>query len=131
MGRILIADDEEMDRMFNASVLEEAGHQVLFAQDGETALATWQKQNVDLVITDLVMPQLNGMRLIRAILDQSPGARIIAISGVAPEQLDLAQDLGAMRTLFKPIPPETLLKTVEEVLGNTRRRDDDPWVKAR
>lgn len=131
MARILIVDDEEMERLFEASILEEVGHELLFASHGQAALDMWEKEEIDLVITDLVMPELNGLRLIRAIRESDHTARIIAISGHAPEQLDLAQDFGAMRTLFKPIQPEVLLKTVEEVLSLPPFLGDDPWARSR
>lgn len=117
MARILIVDDEEMDRFLESSVLEEAGHEVLFAPNGQAALAMLRENLIDLTITDLAMPELNGLRLIQAIRAKDPVARIIAISGANAEQLDMAEDFGAMGTLFKPVAPEALLKEVEEVLA--------------
>jgi CheY-like chemotaxis protein len=131
MARILIVDDEEMDRLFQSSILREAGHELIFAADGQIALTMWKKRDVDLVITDLVMPEMNGLRLIRAIREEDPMARIIAVSGLAPDQLDLAENYGALKTLFKPIAAEQLLSAVEEVLGEFSPEDDDPWRRAR
>lgn len=131
MARILIVDDEELDRFFQASILEDAGHELLFAPNGQAALSLLKSREADLVITDLAMPELNGLRLIKAIMEEDPGARIIAVSGVAAEQLDLAQDYGAMKTLFKPISRELLLESVAEVLRESPYRDDDPWGRSR
>jgi len=116
MARILIVDDEEMDRLLGRTILQDAGHELLFAQDGDAALKTYREEEVDLVVTDLAMPNLNGLRLIRTLRDEDPDARIIAVSGVSPEQLPRAKDLGASRTLFKPLSREALLEAVEEVL---------------
>ena len=127
MARILIVDDEELDRFFESSILEEAGHELLFASHGQAALTLLKGQSVDLILTDLAMPELNGLRLIRAIKEEDPEARIIAVSGVAADQLDLAQDYGAMRTLYKPISRADLLSAVKEVLAQSSY-DEDPWA---
>lgn len=131
MARILIVDDEEMDRFFESSILEGAGHELLFAPHGQAALKLWRNQPLDLVITDLAMPELNGLRLIKAIREEDPGARIIAISGVAADQLDLAENFGAMKTLYKPVSREDLLGAVSEVLARSAYTDEDPWGLAR
>jgi CheY-like chemotaxis protein len=123
MARILIVDDEESDRLFERSILEQAGHELLFASDGEHALRVFREHPVDVVVTDLAMPHLNGLQLIRSLLEEDEHARIIAVSGVSPEQLPTAEDLGAERTLFKPVDPGKLLRTVDELLDE----DDDPW----
>lgn len=127
MARILIVDDEEIDRFFQSSVLKDAGHELLFAPDGEAALGVWRDQDIDLVITDLAMPHLNGLRLIKSLKELDPDARIIAVSGVAADQLDLAEDFGAMRTLFKPVGPEVLLTAVQEILARPLPGTWDPW----
>ena len=68
-----------------------------------------RQSKVDLVITDLAMPKLNGLRLIQHIIEHDPRASIIAVSGVSPEQLDMAEQFGATRVMFKPLQPEELL----------------------
>jgi two-component system response regulator AtoC len=127
MAKILIVDDDEVDRVKESSILQAAGHETLFAPHGQAALKMWEKQKIDLIITDLAMPELNGLRLIQAIREEDPSARIIAISGVAPEQLDMAEDFGAMRTLFKPVDPEEFTRVVEEVLNASTYQEPDPW----
>ena len=69
MAKILIVDDEEMDRVMERSMLDGLGHTLLFASDGEVALSLYQKEEPDLVITDLAMPELNGLRLIQEIME--------------------------------------------------------------
>ncbi len=124
MARILIVDDEEMDRYFEASILEDAGHELLFASNGDAALKLYSKNLVDLVITDLAMPELNGLRLIQELRRVDEAVRIVAISGVSADQLDIAEDFGAARTLFKPVDPQELLTAVDEALRKvTYRRD--------
>ncbi len=131
MARILVVDDEEMDRLFERSVLEDAGHELFFAQDGEIALKVYRDHAIDVVITDLHMPRLNGLRLIREMREMDPRATIIAVSGVSADQLDTAQELGAVRTLYKPLEAEALVRTVAEVLARERVGDEpDIWGQA-
>ncbi len=126
MARILIVDDDEMERLMERSMLDGLGHTLLFASDGDVALSIYQKQEVDLVITDLAMPELNGLSLIQEIMEFDPEARIIAISGVSADQLDLAESMGAVHTLFKPVEHGELLTAVEQAL----KKEDSgggPW----
>lgn len=126
MARILIVDDDEMDRLMERSMLDGLGHTLLFASDGDVALSVYRKEEVDLVITDLAMPELNGLRLIQEIMELDPGARIIAVSGHNAEQLDLAANMGAVCTLFKPVDYGELLAAVENALKG-QPPADDPW----
>ena len=120
MARILVVDDDPLDLMILDSLLTAEGHELVFSEDGASALALYTRQEFDLVVTDLVMPRLNGLRLIKEIIRQNPNAAIIAISGMSPEQLPRARDYGAVQTLAKPIDRDELLATIEEALG----RDD-------
>ena len=122
MARILVVDDDQMDRMILDSLLTEAGHELVFAEEGLSALDLYREQKFDLVVTDLVMPKLSGLRLIREILVQHSEAVIIAISGMSPERMPLAEDLGAVETLTKPLDRDVLLRTVERAL---ERRGSD------
>jgi len=128
MSTILIVDWEEEERIFLWSVLEEAGHELLFASDGQTALEVWTRQDVDLVITELYLPELNGLRLIRELVARDRWGLIIAISEISADQLDLAEDYGACQILYKPVTPSRLLAAVENALAGRRlvRRYD--WL---
>ena len=117
MARILIVDDEMTDRMLERAFLEEAGHELLTANDGREALTIYHAQPIDLVITDLLMPKLGGLDLIYEIRESNPDARIIAVSGVSNEILDRASERGAVETLFKPVTREDLLDAVKRALG--------------
>ena len=81
MARILIVDDEEADRNVLSAILEQAGHQTFFAEDGQQALSVFGATVVDVVITDLQMPRVHGLELITVLRDLSPRPAIIAISG--------------------------------------------------
>ncbi len=128
MARILIVDDEEIERLLGRAALEGAGHQLLFAPNGEVALRAYQNNDIDLVITDLTMPDMNGMLLIEQIMAENAHALIIAVSGVSPEQLERAELLGASRTMQKPYEAAELLQAVTQTLNNVKGLPpDDLW----
>jgi CheY-like chemotaxis protein len=132
MARILVVDDEEMDRVLERVILENAGHQLLFAADGEVAFTICRKEDVDLVITDLAMPHFNGLRFIRELREAGMNMPLIAVSGWAVDQLDLALEYGANVSLAKPVDGPTLLEAVETALtlrGSSDRMD--PWRRVR
>ena len=118
MARILIVDDAEAERLLLSSILVNAGYEVRFAKEGHSALAKWNSGSFDLVVTDLAMPRLDGLQLIQEIRQADPSARIIAISGVRPDQLGLALEYGAVDALYKPVDPRKLLKAIEEALAD-------------
>ncbi len=127
MGTILVVDDEPGTRVhLNADLADDMGHNVIFANDGEAGIAQYEKTDPDLVITDLVMPGLHGVLLIEHIRTLDPDAKIIAISGKAPEQLYRAKEAGAMATLTKPLDRAKLMAAVEQALAVR-----DPWRGAR
>lgn len=127
MAKILIVDDEEGDRLFQSTILVNAGHEVRFAGDGESALKKWSGGEFDLVLTDLAMPRLSGLRLIQEIREADPSARIIAISGVSADELDTAESYGAARSLQKPLDPRALIEAITEVLTDDSPGEEDPW----
>jgi CheY-like chemotaxis protein len=128
MARILIVDDEEMERVLEQTILEEAEHEVLFAPDGGVALTVCRENKVDLVVTDLAMPNFNGLRFIKELRKEGIRVPVIAISGWAADQLDLAQDYGADVILFKPIDRDELLGAVKKILDlEDLSEREDPW----
>lgn len=130
MAIILIVDDEEMDRVLERAILEKEGHDLLFAGDGEAALTLCRQEDVDLVITDLAMPGFNGLRFIRELRESGYYMAVIAVSGWAVDQLDLAREYGADLALAKPLEAQTLVEAVERALNLpslAERRD--PWSR--
>ena len=121
MARILVVDDEEQVRLLLRQVLERSGYQVIVASNGKAALELVREDIVDLVITDLVMPEKEGIEIITELKKEFPEVKIIAMSGggrVGPEQyLHMSKLLGAMRTFTKPIDRKELLTAVEGILG--------------
>ena len=116
-ARVLVAGEEAGVRGFLRMALERGGYQVTEAAGGMQALGEARAEPVDLVITDLVMPEQEGIETIRALRKEMPAIGIIAISGrfEAP-YLKAAGVLGADAALAKPVTAELLLARVAEVL---------------
>jgi CheY-like chemotaxis protein len=132
MAKILIVDDEELDRMYERAILESAGHELFYAHDGTAALKICKETPVDVVVTDLAMPDFNGLRLIKELRKEGVKVPIIAVSGWASDQLDLAEAYGADLALVKPLDGEDLVKAVDTMLGEVREEErHDPWKKGR
>ena len=110
---ILIIEDHTSVRTLLARVLEDAGYQVCEAANGRQGLERFRAQPVDLVITDLEMPEMTGLEVIleltRAFLD----VKVIAMSGHSVHELSMAKLLGARQTFVKPIDLPTLLHAVQ------------------
>jgi len=121
MARVLVVDDQPEFRRGMLRLLERAGHTAAEAADGAEGLRQFAVQPVDLVVTDLFMPDMDGLEFMRELARRRPGTRVIAISGGgfmdAASILAVAQTLGAVRTLSKPIDPPQFLALVEEVLA--------------
>jgi CheY-like chemotaxis protein len=131
MQRILIVDDERDVRDSVKCVLDDAGYVVLTADNAAEALDQLGRTPMDLVITDIIMPKINGVQAIQSIRRAFPLVRIVAISGggnfgVAGYQptaiatnayLKSAEEAGAHLVLTKPFEAEDLLEAVEKVLG--------------
>lgn len=128
MATILIVDDDEMERRLLQSVIEGL-YDLRFAANGRIAKEILEKDSIDLVVTDLAMPEVNGLRLIRDLREMGDEVPIIAISGVAAEQLDLAQNYGARIVLFKPVQRDRFLEAVRVSLTGKRRWDS--WAPGR
>jgi DNA-binding response OmpR family regulator len=118
MARILAIEDDNDLRGIIASTLSE--HTVREARNGKEGIEALRREPFDLVITDLVMPEKDGIESIVQIRQEYPKLKIIAISGATDElrraSLSMAKELGAVRTLAKPFVPHELRATVGEVL---------------
>jgi YesN/AraC family two-component response regulator len=131
MHKVLIIDDEVDVRDAIKRVLDRAGYVVRTSSDAAVALEELRRSVADVVITDIIMPKINGVDAIRAMLEEFPGVRIIAISGggnfgvsaykpnaiTTTAYLAAAERAGAHRVLTKPFDSKDLIRAVEEVLG--------------
>jgi DNA-binding NtrC family response regulator len=123
MARILIIDDESQIRSMLRLMLERVGYEIAEAPDGIEGIRQYRENPADLIITDLIMPNKDGIGMIIDLKKEFPKVKIIAMSGGGvnrPEgYLDGAKKLGATRTLTKPIDREEMLKAVKETLKDT------------
>jgi DNA-binding NtrC family response regulator len=119
--RILVVDDDPGIRRALHILLSREGYQVTQARDGVEALRLWRSTGGDLVITDLHMPEKDGIEMIIELLSHSPGIRIIAMSGGGQtKRLDLlgnAALLGAVHTIEKPFTLTEMMNTVRQALA--------------
>lgn len=117
MSRILIVDDELPIRQLLRNILEQAGYDVMDAANGEEAIRAASDRSIDLLITDLIMPEIEGIELIHYFRKSPNYVKVIAISGVgAGQYLNMARVVGADAVLPKPFAREQLLTVVASLV---------------
>ena|SRR5436853_370130 len=123
MRSILVIEDDADQQLILQQTLASAGYEVRTASDGKEASKLYQAQPPELVITDIYMPNKDGLEVIMELRASFPKTRIIAISGQVTQKnmLPVASTLGAVRTLAKPFTPQELLNTVNDVLQSSSR----------
>ena len=121
MIRILLVDDDDLSRGAVHKMLERAGYSVHSTGKGSDAIVRYKTDKTDLVITDLIMPDTDGLELIQGLRRIDPEARVLAISGGgrvdAEEYLSVARKFGAVEVLTKPFTSATLKLALERVFG--------------
>ncbi|MGB0495335.1 MAG: response regulator [Kangiellaceae bacterium] len=121
MALILLVDDDPQMLHLLSEVVQLDGHQPIMAEDGELALACFDHSAPDLVITDILMPNKEGLEFIAEVREGYPDLKIIAYSGggsADPESyLEFAQGMGADRVFSKPMPLEILRNEISELLS--------------
>lgn len=124
MAVILIADDDTLIRTMMQKLLTRAGHTIFEAANGIEAEAVAAEHAIDLLITDIVMPDKEGLMLVRDLKERQPQLKIIAMSGGgrsgAFTVLDAATQFGADAVLRKPFRGRELIETVIAVIGGSR-----------
>lgn len=116
--KILVVDDEERIRRGIKRMLETRQHDVITASNGHDAIAQLERTPCDLVITDIYMPDMDGIELIIALRRQEKTVPVIGMSGGIGHDLQAAAKLGARTVLTKPFAQEKLLRAVDAVLAN-------------
>jgi CheY-like chemotaxis protein len=130
MTTILLIDDETDERDSVAKVLRREGYEVFAAEDAESGLALLDEQRIDLVITDIIMPGIDGVQAIKRIRDSHPDMKIVAISGggnfghasYQPQAitttafLQAATEAGADGILTKPFLRDDILESVQRMI---------------
>ena len=121
MARILVIDDDDQILRMLHQVLEMEGHETTLASNGNKGLKILKETGADLIITDIIMPDKEGLETISELKENYPDLKIIAMSGggtIDPDSyLKLAEKMGASRTLMKPFQREELLDVVNDLLS--------------
>ncbi len=129
MPRILAVEDEPLVRLLIVQALEDAGHTVLEAPDGEAALSIVQSDpDLDLIVTDIRMPRLDGYELAHAARRLRPGIGFVFMTGYSKE--DVPAELSDSQLLQKPFDPEDLVAVIEAAVGPAAPPGDPPPAAA-
>ncbi len=125
MARILVVEDEEHVRDVVRQMLEQAGHEVEVAADGDQAMGVWERWKPDLVFTDILMPNKGGLVLIKDLRERAPRLPIVATSGGGRTGklnfLSTARTFRGVVTLKKPFSRRELLDAVHQALATAAR----------
>ena len=123
MTCILVIDDDAQTRQLLRHMLQRAGYGVVEAADGNEGIERMRTEPIDLVVTDVIMPEKEGIETIIELQRDFPHVKIIAISGGgrigAQHVLTAAKSFGANKTLAKPFGNEALLEAIEELISVT------------
>jgi DNA-binding response OmpR family regulator len=121
MARILLIDDDDSVRGMLLQTLTHFGHTVIEARNGKEGLELFRDAKADLVITDIVMPEKEGIEVLMELRKKHPPVKVIAISGGGRQSmanyLHIAKHLGAAKVLGKPFSNGVLMAAVNEVLA--------------
>ncbi len=121
MAHILLIDDDDQIRIMLRRMLEAEGYEVVDASNGKEGIRLYREDPADLIITDIIMPEKEGIEVIMELKKDFPDVKIIAISGGgqidAEEYLQMAKMLGAKFTFTKPFERKELLDAVKEIVG--------------
>ncbi len=124
MAKILVVDDDDLLAGLVEQTLQQAGHEVIWAKEGREAMRLYDPKSIDLVLTDLIMPDMEGLELIAALRKMNDGVKIVAMSGGGRSgpsgYLPIATHMGAKAVLKKPFSIELLQQTVMEVLAGSQ-----------
>jgi DNA-binding response OmpR family regulator len=111
--KVLVIDDDHLVRYALSKILSSNGYEVITASDGKRGMTVLRAENPDVVITDIIMPEQEGMDTIIQIRRERPGVKVIAISGGGRirniDFLEMAQSLGADEVIAKPFEADELL----------------------
>lgn len=118
MATILVIDDEDIIRGMLKDILEPEGHTIIEAANGHQGIDRYDPNCVDLVITDIMMPEKDGFETIKELKQKKENVKIIALTGYGLHNLPVAFDLGAGLVFEKPIKPNDLKQAVASILAS-------------
>ena len=117
-ARVLVVDDEKSMRDLLAITLQKAGYEVTLAEGGAAAIEAIRRDPFDAIITDLRMPKVDGLQVLRSAKEQSPDTAVIMVTAMASTETAVeAMKLGAYDYITKPFKLDVLKKSIRAVLG--------------
>jgi two-component system, chemotaxis family, chemotaxis protein CheY len=117
MARVLIVDDSNLSRRISRRILTEAGHEVVEATDGISAIEQYFLEKPDLVLLDITMQGMNGIEVLTKIREMDPHARVvIATADIQSSTRTLTHEAGAAGFVAKPLSSAEVLKVVDAAL---------------
>lgn len=124
MAKVLVVEDSAAVRLAVTEVIEQAGHTVVEAENGRVAIQLLSKDRFDLIVTDVLMPEADGVEVIKAARTLHPGTRVLAMSGGAPNMpagyaLKLVEMFAADAVLYKPFLNEELQRALAKLLDES------------
>jgi CheY-like chemotaxis protein len=141
MARILLVDDDELVRATVCAMLADGGYDVVPAVDGEDGILQFQRRQFDLVICDVIMPNMDGLEMVREIRRLSAEIPIISMTGsfmrstggahLNAVYLRLCSELGATKVIAKPFRVHELLPLVQQCLGRHRANPPGQAISSR
>jgi two-component system cell cycle response regulator CpdR len=117
MIRILLAEDEAAMRTYLARALEHAGYDVVAVDRGTAALPYLEREHFDLLLSDIVMPEMDGIELAQRCAEVSPDTKVIFITGFAAVTLKASREAPQAKVLSKPFHLRDLVAEVQRVFG--------------
>lgn len=117
MIRILLAEDEEAMRAYLTRALERAGYDVVAVDRGTAALPFLEREKFDLLLSDIVMPEMDGIELAQRCAEVSPQTKVMFITGFAAVTLKASREAPQAKVLSKPFHLRDLVLEVERIFG--------------
>ena len=118
MIRILLAEDEEAMRAYLARALENAGYDVVAVDRGTEALPLLETEHFDLLLSDIVMPEMDGIELAQRCAEVSPATKVMFITGFAAVTLKANREAPQAKVLSKPFHLKDLVLEVQRIFGD-------------
>lgn len=119
MIRILLAEDEDAMRTYLARALENAGYEVVSVDRGTKAIPLLQEYHFDLLLSDIVMPEMDGIELAQRCAEMSPQTRVMFITGFAAVTLKASREAPQAKVLSKPFHLRDLVMEVQRIFGES------------
>lgn len=116
MAKVLVVDDSKLSRAMNAHAVRELGHEVIEADNGESALELCERELPDLIVTDLLMPRMSGSELMIRLRERNSEVPIIVVSAdIQRSSRQQCQQLGALAFFNKPLRTEEFTRYLESI----------------